>query len=57
MTLDEVAHIIKMPCNIEFFNKLSISDRYYTEKRTLAGSAPYSYIKNLWEMRQKKDSD
>jgi hypothetical protein len=51
MTLDEVTRIIDMPCNMEFFNKLSISDRYFTEKRTLASKAPFSYIKNLWEMR------
>ena len=52
MTLEEVSHIIDLPCNAEFFDKLSVVDPYYTEKRTLAhGDQPFSYIRNLWEMR------
>lgn len=60
-TLEEISHIVDLPCNVQFFNLLSVIDHYYTEKRTLQSFSfsdyPYSYIQQLYYMRQVDDLD
>jgi len=60
-TLEEISHIVDLRCNVQFFNLLSVIDHYYTEKRTLQSFSfsdyPYSYIQQLYYMRQVDDLD
>ena len=48
-------HIVDLPCNVEFFDQLSVIDFYYSEKKHLQENYiyeyPCSYIRKLSEMR------
>jgi len=55
-------HIVDLPCNVEFFDQLSVIDFYFSEKRHLQKNYllyeyPSSYIRKLSEMRQLKCND